>query len=154
MSQENIETVRRLYELANETYGRIDALHEAHESRDFSEFRTVAEERLTTDVVLSTPDESSFPDTGTGEWHGHDGFLRFISGQTEGFADMSIEPQEFIDAGDRVVVTLEFGGRALHTGLEVRFAVAHMVTIRDCKVARLDIYLTKAQALEAAGLRK
>mgnify|MGYP001444935720 CR=1 FL=1 len=26
------------------------------------------------------------------------------------------------------------------------------VTIRDGKVARLDIYLTKAQALEAAGL--
>jgi len=65
---------------------------------------------------------------------------------------ISLEPQEFIDAGDRVVVPLQFGGEARYTGIEVKFAVVHVVTIRDGKVARLDIYMTRAEALEAAGL--
>ena len=66
---------------------------------------------------------------------------------------MSLEPKEFIDAGDMVVVPLQFGGRARYTGIEVKFAVVHVVTIRDGKVARLDIHLNRAEALEAAGLR-
>jgi hypothetical protein len=37
--------------------------------------------------------------------------------------------------------------------LEVKFAVVHVVAIRDGKVARLDIHISKAKALEAAGLR-
>jgi ketosteroid isomerase-like protein len=152
MSQENVEVVRRLYETANETYARIDAIQKAHESRDFSEFLSAAEETLTHDVVLRTPEDSNFPDTGTGEWHGHEGFLRFVAGQTEGFAEMSVETQEFIDVGDKVVVPIEFGGRARHTGIEIKFPVVHVVTIRDGKIARLDIHLSKAEALEAAGL--
>jgi len=67
---------------------------------------------------------------------------------------MSLEPEEFIDAGDRVVVPLQFGGEARFTGLEVKFAVVHVATIRDRKLARLDIYMSRAEALQAAGLQE
>ena len=148
-----MEIARRLYREGEAAYyGRIDALHEAYESGNFSEFLAATEEMLHPDFVLRPPEDSPFPEAGTGG-QGREGFLRFVAGQAEGFDAMSLEPQEFIDAGDRVVVPLQFGGRARHTGLEIKFAVVHVVTIRDGKLARLDIYMSRAEALEAAGLR-
>lgn len=153
MSEEDVELARRLYgEAGDAYYGRIEALHEALERGDFGEFMPRAEETLHPDFVLRTPEDSPFPEAGTREWRGRVGFLRFVAGQTESFEAMSLVPQEFIDAGDKVVVPLQFGGRARHTGIEVRFAVVHVVTIRDGKAERLDIYLDRAEALEAAGL--
>jgi ketosteroid isomerase-like protein len=153
MSQENVEIARRMYEEARDTYyGRIEALHKAHESGDFGEFMPTAQEALDPDFVLTPPEDSPFPEAGTREWRGREGFLRFVAGQAEGFDAMSLEPEEFIDAGDRVVVPLQFGGQARYTGIEVKFAVVHVVTIRDGKAARLDIYMTRDEALEAAGL--
>jgi ketosteroid isomerase-like protein len=152
MSEENVEIVRRFYEVAAATYASIEVIQEAHEKGDFGEFLPAAEAILSSDVVVRALEDSDFPDTGTGEWHGHEGFMQFAAGQTEGFGEMSIEPQEFIDAGDKVVVPMEFGGRARHTGIEVKFAFVHLLTIRDGKVARLDVYVSKAEALQAAGL--
>ena len=153
MSQENVEIVRRLYEDGEAAYyGRIEALHEANESGDFSEFMAATEEMIDPDFVLRPPEDSPFPEAGTREWRGRKGFLRFVAGQAEGFDAMSLEPEEFIDAGDRVVVPLQFGGQARFTGLEVKFAVVHVVMLRDGKLARLDIFMNRAEALEAAGL--
>jgi ketosteroid isomerase-like protein len=155
MAEENVEIVRRMYEDGEAAYyGRIEALHEAIESGDFSEFMAATEQMIDPDFVLSPAEDSPFPEAGTREWRGREGFLRFVAGQAEGFVAMSLEPQEFIDAGDRVVVPLQFGGRARYTGIEVNFAVVHVVTIRDRKLARLDIYMSRAEALEAAGLRE
>jgi ketosteroid isomerase-like protein len=152
MSQENVEIARRVYAEGEAAYKRIEALHEAHETGDFGEFLSVAEENLHPDFVLSPPEDSPFPEAGTREWRGREGFLRFLAGQTEGFEAMALDLEEFIDAGDKVVIPLQFGGRARHTGIEVRFAVVHVVTVRDGKLARLDIYSSRAEALEAAGL--
>ena len=65
-----------------------------------------------------------------------------------------VEPQEFIDAGERVVVPIRFGGRAQHTGLGVVFEVVHVCTARDGKMTRVDMYVSKAEAFEAVGLRE
>jgi ketosteroid isomerase-like protein len=153
MSEENVEIVRRAYEEGEATYyGRIEALHEAHESGDFGEFLGAAEEMFTPDFVLTTPEDSPFPEAATPEWRGREGFLRFVAGQAESFDAMSLKPEDFIDAGNRVVVPLQFGGQARYTGIEVRFAVVHVVTIRGGKVARVDIHVSRGEALEAAGL--
>lgn len=153
MSEQAVALVRQLYEEGvDDYYGRIDALHEALESGDFGEFLPLARQMLTPDFVLRTPAESLFPEAGTREWHGYEGFLRFVAGQTEGFEAMALEASEFIDAGDRVVVPIRFGGRARHTGLEVMFPVVHVVTVRDGKVAQLDMYRDRAEALAAVGL--
>jgi ketosteroid isomerase-like protein len=153
MSEENVEIVRRAYEEDGDAYyGRIEALHEAYESGNFGEFLPIAEEMLDADFVLRTPEGGVFPEAGTQEWQGREGFIRFVAQQAEAFEAMSIEPDEFIDVGDKVVVPLQWGGRARSTGIEVRFAVVHVVTIRDGKATRLDMYLSKAEALEAAWL--
>ena len=153
MSQKNVEVVRRMYEDGEAAYyGRIEALHQANESGDFGEFAAATEELIYPEFVLRTPEDSPFPEAGTGEWRGRGGFLRFVAGQAESFEAMSLEPEEFIDAGDKVVVPLRFGGRARYTGIEVKFAVVHVATLREGKLARLDIFMDRAEALEAAGL--
>lgn len=137
MSHENVEIARRGYEALNNAYKT-------------GEFMPAIESTSTPDVVLKT--SGSFPETG--EYHGHDGMRAFIANQAEVFEEMSIQPEEIIDAGDRLVVPLRFGGKARHSGIETHFSVVHVWTIRDGKAARLDMYRSKAEALEAVGLRE
>jgi uncharacterized protein len=137
MSQENVEFVRRGYIRLNEMLksGAVD--HRA------------VEETWAPDCVLSP--SGLLPETA--EMHGHEGIVRFISAQAEMFEEMQVEVFDLIDADDRVVVPIRFGGKARHTGLDVTFAVVHVLTVRDGRVARLDMYADEAQALEAVGLR-
>jgi ketosteroid isomerase-like protein len=72
----------------------------------------------------------------------------------EAFDALKAETEEFIDAGDRVVVPIRFGGKARYTGMDVTFAVVHVVTVRDGKVAWTDMYRERSEALEAVGLRE
>jgi ketosteroid isomerase-like protein len=65
---------------------------------------------------------------------------------------MWLEPLEFIDAGDRLVVPYRFGGKARHTGIEVEFSFVHVFTQRRGKAVRVDVYETKEQAFEDVGL--
>ena len=60
---------------------------------------------------------------------------------------------ELIDAGeDKVVVIERFGGRAKISGIETEQTEAVVSTIRDGKIARCREYVTREEALEAAGL--
>jgi ketosteroid isomerase-like protein len=153
MSEANVEIVRRLYADGNdEYYGKIEALHEALENGDFGEFMPYAEKTIHQDAVLVSPANSAWPEGGTREWRGREGILRFLAQQAEAFEAMSAETEEFIDAGDKVVVPVVFGGRTRTIGLEARFSVVHVLTIRDGKMARMDMYATRAEALEAVGL--
>ena len=139
MSQENVDLARRGY----------SAVNAAYESDDVTRFLPFAEEVCDPDFVLATTGRL-FPESG--EWRGPQGLLRFTEAQMEAFSQMWIEPQEYIDAGDRLVVPVRLGGKARHTGIEMEFAVAHVFTIRDGKATRLDVFLNKAEALEAVGL--
>ena len=93
-----------------------------------------------------------FPETG--EYHGYAGLREFTTNQAEAFEQMWVQPAEFIDAEDRVVVPLRFGGKARHTGIEAAFSVVHVWTIRDRRVSRLDMYRGREEALQAVGLEE
>jgi ketosteroid isomerase-like protein len=86
------------------------------------------------------------------EMRGHDGVLRFLASQTAVFDDFRVEPQAFINAGDKVVVPVRFGARASHTGLQVHFEVVHVCTARNGRWTRIDMYATESEALKAVGL--
>jgi uncharacterized protein len=64
-----------------------------------------------------------------------------------------IEPEEFIEAGDHVVVpvTWHTAGR---DGIEVRARPAWTITIRDGTIVRFCMYQELEEALEAAGLQE
>jgi ketosteroid isomerase-like protein len=55
---------------------------------------------------------------------------------------------------EEVVVPLRVGGRARYTGLQVHFNLVHVLTGRDGKCTRLDIYLTESEALNAVGIEE
>jgi ketosteroid isomerase-like protein len=135
MSQENVNLARRGY----------DALNEAYRT---GEFLAALEETVDPEFVLVP--SGILPESS--EMRGHSGVLRFLTVQTEGFDDFWIEPQEFIDAGDKVVVPVRFGGRAVHTGIDVQFDVVHVLSARDGKWTRVDMYPSKGEALKAVGL--
>lgn len=136
MSRENLEFVRTSYEAMNELLSR-------------GEVDRAAIERIWTSDCVVRP-SGLLPESA--EVHGHDGIEGFIRNQTEAFDPLQVETLEYLDAGDRVVVPIRFGGRARYTGMEVTFEVIHVVTVRGRQVARVDMYQDRAEALEAAGL--
>jgi ketosteroid isomerase-like protein len=136
MSRENVEFVRRSYRALNEMLkrGEVD--------------RSSIEEIWTPDCLLKP--SGLLPESA--EMHGHEGVAQFIGNQMEAFAELQVDPLEFLDAGERVVMPIRFGGKARYTGMEVAFAVVHVATLRHGKMARLEMFRDKADALKAAGL--
>jgi ketosteroid isomerase-like protein len=62
-----------------------------------------------------------------------------------------IEPQEFIDAGDRVVV-LQREYQRSKSGAELVIDTATILDLMDGRIVRMQGYMNPAEALEAAGL--
>ena len=63
-----------------------------------------------------------------------------------------MRPTEYLDAGDKVVVTPVTPGRGKDSGAQVEMTVYWVIAIKDGKIASYHEYSTKARALEAAGL--
>jgi hypothetical protein len=66
--------------------------------------------------------------------------------------DFSIRAEEYTDADDYVVVRTAQGGRGTGSGVPVLGVVWFVCSFRDRQLITLDIYATRRQALEAAGL--
>ena len=65
-----------------------------------------------------------------------------------------LEPESFRAVGsDRVLVFLRLRGTGSGSGVEVEGRLAHLVTLRDRRVLRVESYTDLDKALEAAGLR-
>jgi len=90
-----------------------------------------------------------FPESG--DYEGYEGLRAFTMNQAEALEEMWVAPAEFIDAGNRVVVPVRFGGKARHTGIEATFSVIHVWTMRGGRVSRIDMHRSRADALKAVG---
>ena len=131
MSQENVELVRKLFEVYNE--------------RSFEENADLIDPEMDWDMSrVELPDGTSF--TGPEE------FRHFIEAWEEGFASESMEAQEMIDAGNRVVVVVHHRGRGRASGIDVAQHFAMVWTLRDGRAVRMALYPTRGQALEAVDL--
>ncbi len=86
-------------------------------------------------------------------YRGRDGFARWIENWESVWEDSSLEPAEFVDAGDRVVVVLELRATA-RGGLSLERRDALVYTLRNREITRLDYYNNAREALEAVGLRE
>jgi ketosteroid isomerase-like protein len=132
MSQENVEVVRRCYEFWAD--------------RDFSTFHEVADPGIVIDVSRNVFNPEVF--------RGLDGFRVFVEGVDEVWDDFEIKPEEFIDAGDNVVVTGRISGKGRDSGVPASMRHFAVWTLREGKVVRcVGGYNDRAEALEAAGLR-
>jgi ketosteroid isomerase-like protein len=131
MSQENVEIVRRGYRALNE--GGIEA----------------ALELFDPDIEVDFPPEVS-PEPQT--LRGHDAIRRWFEALAEVMEGVRIEPEEFIETGDRIVVPVQLIGTGRGSGIEAVQRVTQVWTLRNGRAVRMDAYADKASALEAVGL--
>ena len=127
MSQENVEIVRRSYEhfMAN---GEL-----------------LAGADLVWDVSnLGWPDQQIYL--------GVDGARQFNAEWAGAWDGWEVEVEEYIDAGERVVVLLRQRGRSKATGIPVDMRFAQVWTFRDGQAIRMQMYASPDDALEDAGL--
>jgi hypothetical protein len=85
--------------------------------------------------------------------HGPDEMRRFR--EAGPWADIHFDPERFFDVDDeRVLVFIRFTSRGRGSGAPAQQRAAHEFTIRKGLLVRFKVYLDRAQALEAAGLRE
>jgi ketosteroid isomerase-like protein len=132
VSGNNAEAVRTFYEAANR--------------RDVDVFF----EKLSPDFKFHTAGE--FPDLES-VYNGREAFLDFLFKFQDPWEELSIEPDEMIEVGTRVLALINFYARG-RDGIEVKLSLAHLWTIRDGQGVRLDSYADQEQARKAVGLRE
>jgi ketosteroid isomerase-like protein len=131
MSRDNVEAVRVVYE----RWSRGD-------------FRASLDV-LDPDATLVLRPE--FPDAGS--YRGLDRIEEYTRGFLEPWTQITIEPEEMIDAGDSVVVAVRQRGRGKGSGVVTDFRYFQVWSFRGAKVVRLENVRERAEALQAAGPR-
>jgi ketosteroid isomerase-like protein len=91
---------------------------------------------------------------GTKRYEGPDGFLAGVREQLEAFDEWRLEPQEFIQSGDRVLVLVHQHGRGRLSGVEVDVFTAWLWTFADGKALELRVFLDQEEAFQAAGMTR
>jgi ketosteroid isomerase-like protein len=130
VSKENVETVKAGFEAFER--GGVEALLDyVH-----PEFETTTPRELTTE-----------PDT----YRGHEGLRRYFDSFYEVMEDIRFLPEEFIEAGERVMVPIRLLARGRETGIEVEQRSVQVWTVRGGKAIVLQTFASREEALEAVG---
>jgi ketosteroid isomerase-like protein len=87
------------------------------------------------------------PDHGT---FSRDEMMGFWTDFAENWESVHIEPLEFIEIGDQVIVPWKTHGVG-RSGIEVHANVTWTFTLRDGKIARIELFQERDDALAAAG---
>jgi ketosteroid isomerase-like protein len=87
-------------------------------------------------------------------FHGRGGLMEALADWTEGFADFAIDPKEYFEAGDWVVVRVEQTARGRDSGAPVTGDYWFAHEVREGKVVRLEIYVDRDAAFAAAGAQR
>lgn len=131
MSRENIEIVRRGFESFEATGRFLPGIAGADFVWDMSNFQGWPEQQL-----YEGPEETqAFLDEWTAAWE-----------------DWTLDAEEFLDAGEQVVVLVRQRGRSRTAGLVVEMHFAQVFTLREGKQTRMEMYSDPDQALKAVGL--
>jgi ketosteroid isomerase-like protein len=86
------------------------------------------------------------------EYRGGEGLSKAWRDWLLPWASYRIETEQFIDAGDQVVVLARVQGRTVRDGVTVEHSPAAIWSIREGKITGVRFYLERDEALEAAGL--
>ncbi len=84
---------------------------------------------------------------------GPDAIRRFWDGLDETFVELRLEPQEYVDAGERVATRLRHHALGKGSGLEIDEELYHqVVTFEDGTMVRIEYFSDWSEALKAAGV--
>jgi len=82
-------------------------------------------------------------------YRGHEGVRRYFDSFYEAVDEIRMEPDDFIPAGDKVIVPFRLTTRGRTSGIEASMHAVQVCQIRDGKAFRFDIYPTVEEALAA-----
>jgi len=128
----------------------VDALRRVYEAMARGDFWT-AREVFHPEIEWSWSSSMSGL-TGVDTYHGIEGVEAATRDALEAWDVFRQEAEEFIEAGDDVVVLIRQHGRPRGSTREVEDEVAQVWTFRDGSAIRFRAFETPAEALEAVGL--
>ena len=132
MSQANVDLIRSIYDAfaAGDVPGVLD--------------------RMSPDIVWN--EAENFPYADGNPYEGPQAILAGVfarlGAEWDGFAAL---PEEFLDAGDTVVVLGRYRGTCKATGRAMDAQLAHVWRVRDGKAARFQQYTDTLQAARVMG---
>jgi ketosteroid isomerase-like protein len=132
--------------------GNVENLRALLEELDLEAWR-----RGDSDMSLLDPrvtyEDTTLPDHVGETYRGPEGVARATERWLEPYERLTIELEQIVGAGDRLVSIHRVWGRARFTGIEAEGPVAYLWTFRDGKVIHFRSYRDPDEALAAAGLR-
>lgn len=84
-------------------------------------------------------------------YRGHEGIQELNDQLNAPWEEFSLEPDRFVDIGERVLVLSHSHGRG-RDGIKVRLSLAHLWTLRNGQAVRVDAFSDQQEALEAVRL--
>jgi ketosteroid isomerase-like protein len=131
MSQENVEIVRRIYvEWGRGSFREGAELYDPH-------------------VLLVVRPEFG---PASGVYRGPDEIARYMRDFLAEWDGLVIAGEEFLDAGDSVIVRVDQRATGRESGTPVHAPYFQVWTFRGASVIRIESIPERAEALEAAGL--
>jgi ketosteroid isomerase-like protein len=141
MSQENVEVLRRNLEAAAVEGMRVDGLDDRAVDRVIQVF----------DPAVEFREDPKFPEGSV--YHGRDALRAYFKRFPGEFDRFWWEAEDLLDAGDdRVLVLVRVRGRGKGSGAEFDIRGGWLFTMGEGTAVRVDAYLDRREALEAAGL--
>ena len=129
MAGENVELVRRAYDVFDTDLGALLEL-------------------LDPEIAWVSPSDSIEP----GVRSGHDGVKDAYAATALAWDLPTHTPEEFVDAGDKVLVTVTFRGHGRGSGMDADRREFHVWTLGGGRFVRFEWFYQRPEALEAAGL--
>ncbi len=138
MDPDVLERIRRSYAIYNDGGAVLRGDHDDFYAALFSP-----------DAELIVP--QIYPDMEPA-YVGIEGLKRQRMRMDEIWEDLRWEPERFIEAGGALVVLLTLSGISRQMKAPVSAPVAHVWTVREERVTRLEVFLDRDEAFAAAGL--
>ena len=88
------------------------------------------------------------------DYHGRAGVRAWFEKVGETFGKVEWEAEEVVESGEQLLVGLKLQATGRSSKIEGEFRIFQVWTIRDGKLARLESYLSREEALEAAEFRE
>jgi len=85
-------------------------------------------------------------------FHGEEGVRRFCQEWFTAFKTMTVEVERFLDAGEQILILTRLKATGTGSDVPVELLGAAIYGFRDNRIARIDFFYDRDQALEAAGL--
>jgi ketosteroid isomerase-like protein len=129
MSRSNIEVVRAIYDRfrAGDGEGALSLI----------------------DPEIEVHDRPEIPDPQV--YRGHEGVLDSLRTSRLAFDELDVVPEEFVEAGERVIVVFRFEGTGRESGVPIVQRLCHAWTLRDGRAVRVEVHSGRDEALRAAG---